>query len=92
MGVLSWIVLGLVAGGIAKILHRGAEPGGLFGTLAVGVAGAVIGGLVASAVGLGTVGSLFSLGTWLIAILGALLLLGIYNLLASGGRHEPRSS
>jgi len=86
MGVLGWILLGLLAGAIAKALHKGHEPGGLLGTLVVGVAGALLGGFGAAAVGIGGIGSFFSLGTWLIAIGGALLLLVIYNTLAGGSR------
>lgn len=89
MGVIGWIVLGLIAGAIAKALHRGSEPGGLLGTLAVGVLGAIVGGMIASAVGIGGIGSFFSLGTWLIAIGGALLLLVLYNALTT--RRGPTS-
>ncbi len=91
MGVLGWILLGLVAGAIARAIHGGDEPGGLLGTLVVGIAGALTGGLIASVVGIGGIGSFFSLGTWLIAIGGALLLLVIYNTLANGGR-SPRAT
>ena len=94
MGVLGWTILGLVAGAIAKAVHTGDEPGGLFGTFVVGVAGAIAGGLIASAVGIGSVSSFFSLGTWLVAISGALLLLVIYDALSrrsdTGGR--PRAT
>ena len=86
MGILGWIILGLVAGAIAKALHKGDEPGGLLGTLGVGVAGAIVGGLIASAVGIGGIGSFFSLGTWLIAIGGALVLLVLYSALAGDSR------
>jgi uncharacterized membrane protein YeaQ/YmgE (transglycosylase-associated protein family) len=86
MGILGWIILGLVAGAIAKALHRGNEPGGVLSTLAVGVLGALVGGVIASAVGIGGIGSFFSLGTWLIAIAGALLVLAIYSALTAGGR------
>jgi uncharacterized membrane protein YeaQ/YmgE (transglycosylase-associated protein family) len=89
VGVIGWIVLGLIAGAIAKALHRGSEPGGLLGTLAVGVLGAIVGGMIASAVGIGGIGSFFSLGTWLIAIGGALLLLVLYNALTT--RRGPTS-
>ena len=68
MGILGWLVLGLVAGVIAKALHRGPEPGGLLGTLAVGIGGALVGGLIASLLGIGSISSFFNLGTWLIAI------------------------
>ena len=68
MGLIGFLILGLIAGAIAKALHRGDEPGGFLGTLAVGVLGAVLGGLIASAIGLGGLSSFFSLGTWLTAI------------------------
>ncbi len=74
MGVLGWIILGLVAGAIAKALHKGDDPGGILGTMVVGILGAILGGLIASAVGIGAIDSFFSIGTWLIAIGGALLL------------------
>ncbi len=86
VGILGWFILGLVAGAIAKTIHRGEEPGGLLGTLAVGVAGALAGGAIASLAGIGGIGSFFSVGTWLIAIGGALLLLLIYNALAGESR------
>jgi uncharacterized membrane protein YeaQ/YmgE (transglycosylase-associated protein family) len=94
MGVFGWIILGLVAGAIAKAVHRGDEPGGLLGTFLVGLVGAVAGGLIASAVGIGSVSSFFSLGTWLIAIGGALLLLVIYDALSrrSGSHGRRRAS
>jgi uncharacterized membrane protein YeaQ/YmgE (transglycosylase-associated protein family) len=89
MGILGWLILGLVAGAIAKALSRGDEPGGILGTLAVGVFGAILGGLIASAVGIGGISSFFSLGTWLVAIAGALLVLFIYNALTRDGRGQP---
>jgi uncharacterized membrane protein YeaQ/YmgE (transglycosylase-associated protein family) len=79
MGILGWVVLGLVAGAIAKAIHRGDEPGGLLGTLAVGIVGALLGGFIASALGVGAISSFFNVGTWLIAIGGALLLLIVYT-------------
>jgi uncharacterized membrane protein YeaQ/YmgE (transglycosylase-associated protein family) len=84
MGILGWIIMGLIAGAIAKALHRGDQPGGLLGTLTVGVLGAMLGGLIASAVGIGGISSFFSIGTWIIAIAGALLLLVIYGALIPG--------
>ena len=91
MGVLGWIIVGIVAGAIAKALHRGDEPGGLLGTFVVGLVGAVAGGLIASVVGIGSISSFFSLGTWLIAVGGALLMLAIYDALSRrGGSHDGR--
>ncbi|WP_022929567.1 GlsB/YeaQ/YmgE family stress response membrane protein [Patulibacter americanus] len=86
MGIIGWIIMGLIAGAIAKALHKGNEPGGLLGTLIVGVLGAILGGLIASAIGVGGISSFFSLGTWLVAIGGAFLLLVIYNAVTSGSR------
>ncbi len=85
MGILGWIFLGLIAGAIAKALHPGDDPGGVFGTMLVGILGAVLGGAIASALGLGGIESFFSIGTWLVAITGSLLLLLIYNAV-SGAR------
>ncbi len=85
MGILGWIFLGLIAGAIAKALHPGDDPGGLFGTMLVGILGALLGGAIASALGLGGIESFFSIGTWLVAIAGSLLLLLIYNAV-SGAR------
>jgi uncharacterized membrane protein YeaQ/YmgE (transglycosylase-associated protein family) len=89
MGVIGWVLLGLIAGAIAKAIHPGDhEPSGMLGTFAVGILGAVLGGFVASALGVGAIGSFFSVGTWLIAILGALLLLAIYNTVAGADRRS----
>ncbi len=84
MGILGWIFLGLIAGAIAKTLHPGDDPGGVLSTMLVGVLGAILGGAIASALGLGGIDSFFSLGTWLVAILGSLLLLVIYHAVTGG--------
>ena len=92
MGILGWILLGLIAGAIAKAVHKGDEPVGVLGTMVVGILGAVLGGLIASALGIGAIGSFFSIGTWLIAIGGALLLLVMYNAITQGGgRHTSEA-
>jgi uncharacterized membrane protein YeaQ/YmgE (transglycosylase-associated protein family) len=89
MGLIGFLILGVIAGAIAKALHKGDEPGGFLGTLVVGVLGAMLGGLIASAVGLGGLSSFFSIGTWLVAIGGAFVLLMIYSAVTSStsGRH-----
>ena len=82
MGIISFIILGLIAGALAKAIWKGEEPGGMLGTLLVGVVGALLGGVIASAAGIGGLSSFFSLGTWLIAIGGALLFLAVFSMLA----------
>jgi uncharacterized membrane protein YeaQ/YmgE (transglycosylase-associated protein family) len=79
MGILSWIILGLIAGAIAKFIMPGDDPGGIFITIILGIVGAVVGGFIASALGLGGLDG-FSLGTLLLAILGSILLLIIYRM------------
>ena len=76
MGILGWILLGLLAGTIARAIIPGrTEPGGCIGTTAVGILGALIGGFIATALDIGEIDEFFDLGTWLIAIGGSILLL-----------------
>ena len=75
MGILGWIILGLLAGAIAKAILPGDDPGGIIGTMVIGIVGAIIGGFIASALNIGDLDEFFDIGTWLIAIAGALLLL-----------------
>jgi len=79
MGILSWVVLGLVAGILAKVIMPGKDGGGFIVTVVLGVAGAFVGGWVGSFLGLGTTGG-FSLGSVVTATVGALLLLIIYRM------------
>lgn len=86
MGILVWIILGLIAGAVAKFLMPGPDPGGIIVTILIGIAGAIIGGFIAAALGLGTVTG-FNLGSIIIAILGAVLLLWIYRMAVSRRKH-----
>lgn len=79
MGVIGWLIVGLAAAAITRAMRRGAEPDALFGALLVGVLGALLGGLAASAIGLGESGSFFSVGTWLIPAGSASLLSAVYE-------------
>ena len=74
MGIIAWIVLGLIAGAIAKLLMPGNDPGGLIVTILIGIVGAVIGGFIGTRLGFGDVTG-FDLRSIGIAILGALVLL-----------------
>ncbi len=84
MGILAWIILGLIAGALAKFLMPGPDPGGIIVTMLIGIAGALVGGFIASALGIGTVTG-FNLGSIIIAILGSVLLLWIYRVVKSRG-------
>ena len=79
MGILGWIVLGLLAGAIAKLIVPGDDPGGIIVTTLIGIVGAIVGGLIASALDIGDIDDFFDLGTWLIAIGGSVLLLLAYR-------------
>lgn len=78
MGILSWIVLGLIVGIIAKFFMPGKDPGGIFVTIILGIAGAFVGGFIGSALGLGSVSG-FDIRSLLIAVGGSILLLIIYR-------------
>jgi uncharacterized membrane protein YeaQ/YmgE (transglycosylase-associated protein family) len=78
MGIISWIFFGLIVGVLAKWIMPGKDPGGIAVTALIGIAGALIGGFLASNIGLGTVTG-FNLGSLAIAVVGALLLLGGYR-------------
>ena len=78
MGIFSWILLGLLAGVLAKYIMLGKDGGGFVMTTLLGIAGAFIGDWIGSLVGLGTVGE-FSLGSLLTAVVGALVLLFVYR-------------
>jgi uncharacterized membrane protein YeaQ/YmgE (transglycosylase-associated protein family) len=85
MGILAWILFGLIAGVIAKLIMPGKDPGGFIITILLGVAGALVGGFIGSALGFGGVDG-FNLGSFLIAVLGAILLLVIYRSMAGRRR------
>lgn len=79
--ILSWIVFGLIAGIVAKLLMPGRDPGGFIVTILLGVAGSLLGGYIAKLLSIG--------GGWLtgfvMAVIGALLLLAIYRLVKGSG-------
>jgi uncharacterized membrane protein YeaQ/YmgE (transglycosylase-associated protein family) len=87
MGIIGFLILGLIAGAIAKALMPGDDPGGIIVTMLVGVAGALIGGFVASAIfDSDPLDEFFDLSTWLTAIVGAFVLLGIWRMVAGRRR------
>jgi uncharacterized membrane protein YeaQ/YmgE (transglycosylase-associated protein family) len=88
MNILAWIVLGLIAGAIAKAIYPGNQGGGILGTMVLGIIGAFVGG---SLYNLLTTGSLslaatgLSIGGVVVAVIGAIVALFIYYSLASRG-------
>lgn len=80
MGILSWILMGLIAGVLAKFIMPGRDPGGLFVTVLIGIAGGFLGGYLGSLLGLGTVTG-FNLASLLLAVGGAVLLLILYRVI-----------
>ncbi|WP_159770551.1 GlsB/YeaQ/YmgE family stress response membrane protein [Streptomyces sp. HM190] len=87
MGVIAWLVLGLVAGAIAKAILPGRDPGGCVGTTVIGIAGAFIGGwLSAKILDRPVEREFFDAATWGSAVAGALLLLIGYRILFGHSR------
>ncbi len=85
MSILGWIVLGLVAGVIAKWIMPGPDPGGLIVSILLGVGGAFVGGYLATAMGFGGPVDGLNLPSFVTAIIGALVLLFGYRLIRSRG-------
>jgi uncharacterized membrane protein YeaQ/YmgE (transglycosylase-associated protein family) len=79
MGFIAWIVLGLIAGALAKLLMPGRDPGGFFITIVIGIVGALIGGFIGNTLGFGEVSGL-DMRSLLIAIGGSIVLLILYRM------------
>ncbi len=81
MGFLAFLLLGLIAGAIAKAILPGKQAGGWLSTLILGVIGAFVGGWIGGLLGLGSVDEFFSIGTWLLAIGGSILVILVWGLI-----------
>ncbi len=79
MGILGWIFFGLVIGALAKLIMPGKDPGGIIVTILLGIAGALLGGFLGQALGLYEAGEPAG---WFGALLGAILLLALYRMVA----------
>jgi uncharacterized membrane protein YeaQ/YmgE (transglycosylase-associated protein family) len=77
--IIFWIIVGGVAGALAKLIMPGDDPGGFIITILLGIAGAIVGGFLASLIGIGGGGWIWSI---IIATIGAIVLLAIYRLIA----------
>ncbi len=79
--IIGWIIIGLVAGALAKFVMPGDDPGGFIITIILGIAGALVGGFLAGLIGIGGGGFIWTI---LIATIGAFILLAIYRAVAGG--------
>jgi uncharacterized membrane protein YeaQ/YmgE (transglycosylase-associated protein family) len=80
MGILAWIILGLIAGAIAKAIMPGRDPGGFIVTALIGIVGAVVGGFLGNMIfGIGGVSGI-DIRSILISVVGALVLLWVYRM------------
>ncbi|MFF1411292.1 GlsB/YeaQ/YmgE family stress response membrane protein [Streptomyces sp. NPDC058289] len=90
MGIIAWILIGLFAGLIAKALMPGKDPGGIIITMLIGIAGGLLGGWLGKAIfGVDSIDGFFDLSTWIAAVVGSVILLALYRVVA-GGRHAHR--
>ncbi|WP_337261640.1 MULTISPECIES: GlsB/YeaQ/YmgE family stress response membrane protein [unclassified Serratia (in: enterobacteria)] len=78
MGIISWIIFGLIAGILAKWIMPGKDDGGFIMTVILGIVGAVVGGYISTFFGMGRVDG-FNLGSFVVAVVGALVVLLIYR-------------
>jgi uncharacterized membrane protein YeaQ/YmgE (transglycosylase-associated protein family) len=87
MGIIAFLILGLLAGILAKAMLPGEDPGGIIVTMLIGVAGALIGGFLAAALfDAHPLDDFFDISTWITAIIGSIILLLVYRMIVSG-RH-----
>lgn len=84
MGILTWIIFGLIAGALAKFIMPGNQAMGWLMTIILGIVGAFVGGWVGTLLGLGTVDS-FSIGSMALAVVGALIVLWLYGIATKRG-------
>jgi uncharacterized membrane protein YeaQ/YmgE (transglycosylase-associated protein family) len=81
VAIIGWIIIGLIAGALAKLIMPGDDPGGFIITILLGIAGALVGGFLAGLIGIGGGGTLWTI---IIATIGAIILLAIYRAVAGG--------
>jgi uncharacterized membrane protein YeaQ/YmgE (transglycosylase-associated protein family) len=79
--IIGWIIIGLIAGALAKLIMPGDDPGGFIITIILGIAGALVGGFLAGLIGIGGGGFIWTI---IIATIGAIILLAIYRAVAGG--------
>ncbi|WP_406012005.1 GlsB/YeaQ/YmgE family stress response membrane protein [Streptomyces sp. NBC_00984] len=88
MGIIAWIIIGLLAGLIAKALMPGKDPGGIVITMLIGIAGGLLGGWLGKVIlGVDSIDGFFDLSTWIAVIVGSLILLVLYRVITGNRRH-----
>ncbi|MFE5809388.1 GlsB/YeaQ/YmgE family stress response membrane protein [Streptomyces sp. NPDC056491] len=81
MGIITWILIGLFAGIIAKMLMPGKDPGGIIITILIGIVGGLLGGWLGKVIfGVDSIDGFFEISTWVAAIVGSLILLVVFRL------------
>ncbi|MFF3214219.1 GlsB/YeaQ/YmgE family stress response membrane protein [Streptomyces sp. NPDC002886] len=87
MGIIAWILIGLLAGFIAKAITPGKDPGGIVITMLIGIAGGLLGGWLGKVIfGVDSIDGFFHLSTWIAAIAGSVILLVLYRLVTGNRR------
>jgi uncharacterized membrane protein YeaQ/YmgE (transglycosylase-associated protein family) len=89
MGIVGCLILGVLVGAIARVIHPQPQPGGPTGMIVVGVVGAIVGATIAAAVGVGELRTFFSLGTWLVAVATATGFLAAYKAILNHETGRP---
>ena len=90
MGILAWLIFGLLAGAVAQVIMPGNDAGGrgfvgVVITIVIGIAGAIIGGFIGTALGFGDVSG-FNFSSFVIAVVGAIVLLAVWRAISGGNR------
>ena len=88
MGIITWIIIGAIAGALAKLIMPGDDPGGIIVTILLGIVGAFVGGFLTSLVGIGGGGFIWTI---IVATIGAIILLAIYRAFVGGRSGGGRS-
>ncbi|MER7309925.1 GlsB/YeaQ/YmgE family stress response membrane protein [Streptomyces griseoluteus] len=87
MGIIAWILIGLIAGFIAKAIMPGKDPGGVIITILIGIAGGLLGGFLGKVIfGVDSIDGFFDLSTWIAAVIGSVILLILYRVITGNRR------
>lgn len=84
MGFFSWLIVGLIAGALAKLILPGKQGGGWIATLILGVVGAAVGALIGMALGVDTINGIGDIWTWVWAIIGSIIVLVVWGFITRG--------